>query len=331
MVREDIQNFGLGSPSIYVEYHRRLAVALADSLVDPSCRHKSVTSCLLSHQINHLKMLCNDSIQAGTGTSLHIKRQIQSHLRARQLLCIHESKLHLVMEGSSLHLNDLKFISETTAARTPPPPNLNTLIACIIKPLRTLGISGFHDLTATNEQFLLSGNQLKQKYSKVYKKHIIAINRLAELINLPSTEDLTAERISSILSRKEPLFHTLPCTRKINNPAFSEIWDSNFLVVPAQNTSTNHNTQSHPPTAFHPVPAPQPRSNSHVTHPITRNRVSRVNPPASHDPFDPSTPTARNQDTPPPTQVAATYSLHTANSGPQAANLLRMDWSAHRV
>jgi len=76
------------------------------------------------------------------------------------------------MKGSSLHLSDLKFISETTAARTPPPPNLNTLIACIIKPLRTLDITGFHDLIATNEQFLLSGNQLKT-YPKVYKKHII--------------------------------------------------------------------------------------------------------------------------------------------------------------
>jgi len=67
------------------------------------------------------------------------------------------------MKGSSLHLSDLKFISETTAAHTPPPPNLNTLIASIIKPLRTLGITGFHDLIATYEQFLLSGNQLKQK------------------------------------------------------------------------------------------------------------------------------------------------------------------------
>jgi len=67
------------------------------------------------------------------------------------------------MKGSSLHLSDLKFISETTAARTPPPPHLNTIIACIIKPLKSLGITGFHDLIATNEQFLLSNNQLKTK------------------------------------------------------------------------------------------------------------------------------------------------------------------------
>jgi len=43
--------------------------------------------------------------------------------------------------SSSSHLNDFKFISETTAACTPPPSNLNSLIACIIEPLRTLGIT----------------------------------------------------------------------------------------------------------------------------------------------------------------------------------------------
>jgi len=50
MLREDIHYFGLGSPSIYVGYHRRLAVALADSLlvVDPSYRHKPNTLSPLS-------------------------------------------------------------------------------------------------------------------------------------------------------------------------------------------------------------------------------------------------------------------------------------------
>jgi len=68
------------------------------------------------------------------------------------------------MKGSRLHLSDLKFISETTTARNPPPPYLNALIASIIKPLKTLGITGFQGLIATNEQYLLSGNQLNQKY-----------------------------------------------------------------------------------------------------------------------------------------------------------------------
>ena len=39
MIREDVHSFGLGAPSIYVEYHRRSAVALVTSLEDPSERH----------------------------------------------------------------------------------------------------------------------------------------------------------------------------------------------------------------------------------------------------------------------------------------------------
>ena len=49
MIREDV-HFGLGAPSIYVEYHRRSAVALVTSLEDPSECHQSVTMHLLTHQ-----------------------------------------------------------------------------------------------------------------------------------------------------------------------------------------------------------------------------------------------------------------------------------------
>ena len=51
MIREDVHSFGLGAPSIYVEYHRCSAVALVTSLEDPSERHQSVTMHLLTHQV----------------------------------------------------------------------------------------------------------------------------------------------------------------------------------------------------------------------------------------------------------------------------------------
>jgi hypothetical protein len=43
MIREDVHNFGIGAPSIYVEYHRRSAVALVTSLEDFSNQHRFVT------------------------------------------------------------------------------------------------------------------------------------------------------------------------------------------------------------------------------------------------------------------------------------------------
>jgi hypothetical protein len=62
MIREDVHIFGLGAPSIYVEYHRRSAVvALVTSLEDPSERHQSVTMHLLTHQVAQLKALATHS------------------------------------------------------------------------------------------------------------------------------------------------------------------------------------------------------------------------------------------------------------------------------
>ena len=104
MIREDVHSFGLGAPSIYVEYHRRSAVvALVTSLEDPSERHQFVTMHLLTHQVAQLKALANTFLlSTREGTSLPIKRQLNLHMRARQLACVHASKLHSALKGNSM-------------------------------------------------------------------------------------------------------------------------------------------------------------------------------------------------------------------------------------
>ena len=72
MIREDVHSFGLGAPSIYVEYHRRSTVALVTSLEDPSERHQSVTVHLLTHQVAQLKALATTFLSTREGTSLPI-------------------------------------------------------------------------------------------------------------------------------------------------------------------------------------------------------------------------------------------------------------------
>eukprot|EP00983_Pelagomonas_calceolata_P062037 1147112-Pelagomonas_calceolata.AAC.1 len=57
MIREDVNDFGLGRPSICVEYHRCIASALTSSLEDPSARHSTVSLNLLTNQIAHLNNL----------------------------------------------------------------------------------------------------------------------------------------------------------------------------------------------------------------------------------------------------------------------------------
>ena len=182
MIREDVHSFGLGAPSIYVEYHRRSAVALVTSLKDPFERHQSVTVHLLTHQVAQLKALATTFLSTREGTSLSlptkerryqyqgaslpipIKQQLNLHMRARQLACIQASKLHLALKGNNMFLDDLKLKSHLRP-QAPPLPTLATLINCITKPLMDLGITGFHDFTSANEKYIVSGKQLKNKYA----------------------------------------------------------------------------------------------------------------------------------------------------------------------
>jgi hypothetical protein len=59
-----------------------------------------------------------------------------------------------------------------------------------------LGIIGFHDLTSGNEKYIVSGKQLK--------KHIIALNRLAAIANLPGTQELSPTSIAQIIQERNP-------------------------------------------------------------------------------------------------------------------------------
>ena len=98
-------------PTIYVEYHRRSAVALVTSLEDPSERHQSVTVHLLTPQVAQLKALATTFLSTREGTSLPIKWQLNLHMQARQLACINLSKLDLALKGNSIFLDDLKLRS----------------------------------------------------------------------------------------------------------------------------------------------------------------------------------------------------------------------------
>jgi len=84
-----------------------------------------MTMHLLTHQIAQLKALATTFLSTREGTSLPKKRQLNLHMRARQLACIHASKLHLALNGNSMFLEDLKLISEVTSARKPPPTHIN--------------------------------------------------------------------------------------------------------------------------------------------------------------------------------------------------------------
>jgi len=156
--------FGLGAPSIYVEYHKRSAVALVTSLKDPSDCHRSVTINLLTHQISQVR-ISTTVLSTRDGPSLPLKRQLNLHTQARQLAYIRTSNLvQLVLKGNCVILVNFKLISEVASAcNTPPPPQQwpRTLINCKIKPLMSLRINGIQNLTSANEGYITLGNSLK--------------------------------------------------------------------------------------------------------------------------------------------------------------------------
>jgi len=205
MICEDTSNFRLGAPFICVEYQRCLAAPLTSNLGYPSARHSNVTLNLLTKQIAHLTDLSDTFLTIREGTNLHIRRQLDSFMRARQLLNIKSSKLLLMKHGEKILHDSLMKISVALSLSKPPLHTLSTLITCITQPLISLGLNGHHGHTSPNKT-----NKKKRNSPKSMPKSKTALNRLAALVNLPQAEDLTPSelRLAPLLSTAKSITHT---------------------------------------------------------------------------------------------------------------------------
>jgi hypothetical protein len=124
MIRDDKLHFGLGAPSICVEYHTRLAKALVYSLEDPPDRHHTVTRKLLTQQVTLLHEMASDFLAKRTETNLHIKRHLKFCMRACKLISTHSSKLHLMKQAQDLWFDEMKSVHMALLSREPPPHTL---------------------------------------------------------------------------------------------------------------------------------------------------------------------------------------------------------------
>ncbi len=77
------------------------------SVEDPSARHSNVTLNLLTKQIAYLSDPSDTLITIREGTNLHIRRQLNYLMQARQLLSIYSSKLLFMKHGEKLLHNSL--------------------------------------------------------------------------------------------------------------------------------------------------------------------------------------------------------------------------------
>jgi len=168
---------------------------------------------LLTHQVAQLKALATTFLSTREGTLLLIKRQLNLHMRARQLACSRASnKLHLALKRNSMFLNDLKLRSHLRPQA--PPPSINHPHQLHYQTTYGPGITGFHYLTSANEKYIVSGKQLKNKYTRNFKKHIIALNRLAAIANLLGKQELSPTITAQILQERNT---KQSIHRKMNN------------------------------------------------------------------------------------------------------------------
>ena len=146
-----------------------------------------------------------------------------------------------------------------------------------------LGITGFHDLTSANEKYIVSGEQLRNKYSK---EHLIALNRLAAIANLPGTQELNPTSTAQILQERNSEQSALIIYCKVNNSSFTGLLDTHINTSAHEEVPPNPaNAQIQQTMPIYITPALQPRSATHYRHPITNNFIR--GPPPTHT--DPST------------------------------------------
>jgi len=124
----------------------------------------------------------------------------------------------------------------------------------------------------TSHQLTKNGKQFKNNY----KKHIIALNRLAAIANLPGTQELSPTSIAQILQERNSKQSVLLNYRKINNSSFTDLLDTHINTSALKEVPPNPaniQTQQTLPIYTTPPPPPQPRSATHHRHPITNNII----------------------------------------------------------
>eukprot|EP00983_Pelagomonas_calceolata_P003097 101628-Pelagomonas_calceolata.AAC.1 len=122
--------------------------------------------------------------------------------------------------------------------------------------------------------------QLQAKYSRANNKCKIALNRLAALVNLPSTEELNTEVIQKFLAHKnsEPNVPqgqaAVHC--RINNTHISGLINTqlNEECNPSVTTHAQPQRNNNRPTQV--VPTPQPSSTTHYRHECTGRCLLRT-------------------------------------------------------
>ena len=193
-MREHTHKFRLGCPSVTGEYHVRCTEALINSLNSNSLRHAKVTNALMQKQIAHLNLVATNILASDAVTNIPMRNHMGFHLRVHQLLSIHTSKLHILLEHRECFTNKLDKIAALISNRRIL-FTIHDLVVGITEPLVSLGINNFQELLdPANDHYLITWDMFKVKFRNSWRQeHAHAMTCLHTLLNTPSDQDITPD------------------------------------------------------------------------------------------------------------------------------------------
>ena len=203
MVRENKEDFGLGCQSIAAEYHRRNAEALIHSLNHKTERHRNVTEAMLKFRMEGLREQAFQILTEYKARSTPLRRALQFNMRARQMLSIKLSNTSILKQGSSHFCRDLEMVLKIVSTKSIA-YDLRTLAYVIARPLVALGASSPADLMTADKKYVASGATLHSCCGAACcKEHVVALNRLADLLHLSTSAAITHEIVQDIFRSQD--------------------------------------------------------------------------------------------------------------------------------
>ena len=175
MVHEDVERWGLGIPSLAVEQASRGASLLIESLQDEG-RLGVVSRALLLKQAKH--------IGGGNNAQAVQHRDTRYCLRVRQLALMQKVDLLIKLRGVPQFTDKadlMRVIQNLNPWGTTTHPEIPWEF---LRPLLDLGITNLEEVLEPDGKHVLTGAALKLRWGRLARrKHIVALNALASLLN----------------------------------------------------------------------------------------------------------------------------------------------------
>jgi exonuclease III/ribonuclease HI len=195
MAHSDILQFGMGCPSITIEYHQKCTAALVEANNDPY-RDGIITRALLGKHIENLH-------------KLELKNKIGEYpyaMTLRQLSCAHQSQIAIILQNQEQYITDACNLVQQLNTLRYDAYYVNVLTQLpqwIITTLAELGVTGIEDLLdkTRKQPTIIAASHLDKRFGKTLSAQRKALNVITTAMNRPLNHPLDPDEVKSMPSR----------------------------------------------------------------------------------------------------------------------------------